>query len=218
MRILMLFFGSSVRSLFRAVIATALFVPMAYGIPIDLTGATPTVTGPTTLHIDGIAAFGSIYWADFEWNQTKNQFDPTDYGEMAGPVFDEFDYGEDQTSHNFQKYGECSIGSYSCDTASQRIGSCDYAGSWVQITVAVAPNTNSVTLTYRIPWANTGSALYVDGVMKATLYGSNCNWQETVLTGMSPYTADGELDLKIVDELTGCSGDIQITYMEIYSE
>ena len=62
-----------------------LFGSQASAVPIDLTGATPTVTGPTTLHIEGIAAQGSTYWADFEWNAQTNKFDPTVYGEQPSP-------------------------------------------------------------------------------------------------------------------------------------
>ena len=55
----------------------------AAGVPIDLTGATPTVTGPTTLYIDGIAALGSTYWADFQWNDSNNVFQVSAYGEES---------------------------------------------------------------------------------------------------------------------------------------
>lgn len=37
----------------------------ADAVPIDLTDATPSVTGSTTLHIDGISTLGATYWADF---------------------------------------------------------------------------------------------------------------------------------------------------------
>ena len=51
------------------------------GVPIDLTDATPTVTGSTSIRIDGIATLGSSYWADFKWNDRTNKFDVTAYGE-----------------------------------------------------------------------------------------------------------------------------------------
>ena len=51
------------------------------GVPIDLTDSTPTVTGESTLHIDGILTLGATYWADFEWNDRTNKFDVTAYGE-----------------------------------------------------------------------------------------------------------------------------------------
>ena len=51
------------------------------GVPIDLTDATPTVTGATTLHIAGISTLGANYWADFKWNEKTNKFDVSAYGE-----------------------------------------------------------------------------------------------------------------------------------------
>ena len=63
--------------------AVLLAAPASYGVPIDLTDATPTVTGATTLHIEGISTLGSSYWADFEWNETTIKFDLSDYGEMV---------------------------------------------------------------------------------------------------------------------------------------
>ena len=53
-------------------------------VPIDLTDATPSVTGATTLHIEGIATLGSSYWADFEWNEKINVFQVSAYGEEGG--------------------------------------------------------------------------------------------------------------------------------------
>lgn len=48
---------------FRAiysVVATVLWpVSTSQAVPIDLTNATPTVTGETTLHMDGITTLGS---------------------------------------------------------------------------------------------------------------------------------------------------------------
>ena len=58
--------------------------PAAQGVPIDLTAATPTVTGPTSLHTEGIATLGSSYWADFEWNEATNKFDVSGYGAEEG--------------------------------------------------------------------------------------------------------------------------------------
>ncbi len=52
-------------------------------VPIDLTDATPSVSGATTLHIDGISTLGSSYWADFQWNARTNKFDVLAYGEES---------------------------------------------------------------------------------------------------------------------------------------
>ena len=58
---------------------------LAQAVPIDLMDATPTVVGPTTLHIGGIATLGSSYWADFEWNETSNIFQVSAYEEEEPP-------------------------------------------------------------------------------------------------------------------------------------
>jgi hypothetical protein len=139
---------------------------------------------------------------------------------------DEFDYWEDQTTHSYVSSGSCSLGSISCDTNSLGIGNCDFDSS-ARITVSVMPDTDTVKLRYRIPWSGfvgsgppSGATLYVDGVNQGSIVSSPfsaCVWQEKILTGMSAHTADGQLDIKIVDEINGCDGDIQITYLEVYS-
>lgn len=55
-------------------------VSASQGVSIDLTDATPTVTGAETLHIDGISTMGSNYWVDFQWNERTNKFDVSGYG------------------------------------------------------------------------------------------------------------------------------------------
>ena len=60
-------------------------VSFAQAVPIDLTDATPSVSGATTLHIEGIATLGSSYWADFEWNENRNVFQLSAYGEEEEP-------------------------------------------------------------------------------------------------------------------------------------
>ncbi len=54
----------------------------AYAVPIDISNATVTITGPTTFTMNHIAAFGGSYWCDFVWNETR--FDVVDYGEETG--------------------------------------------------------------------------------------------------------------------------------------
>lgn len=56
----------------------------AHGVPIDLTESTPSITGATSLHIDGISTLGSSYWADFEWNGENNKFEVVSYGVEGG--------------------------------------------------------------------------------------------------------------------------------------
>jgi len=60
---------------------TVLIATAAEAVPIDLSDATVTITGPTTLRLDGVATMGSIYWADLEWSDAHNVFVPADYGQ-----------------------------------------------------------------------------------------------------------------------------------------
>ena len=67
---------------FSSMVATALFAASAsHGVPIDLSDATPSVTGPTTLHFDGVSTMASIYWGDVEWNENTNKFEVYAHGE-----------------------------------------------------------------------------------------------------------------------------------------
>ncbi len=69
---------------YAAVLAASLLFPsVSMGVAIDLTDATPSVTGPTTLHLAGIATLGSNYRADFQWNARTNKFDVSNYEEMG---------------------------------------------------------------------------------------------------------------------------------------
>ena len=65
----------------RTAATLLIFGGPASAVPIDLTDATPSITGATTLHIDGISTLGANYWADFKWNDKTNKFDVTAYGE-----------------------------------------------------------------------------------------------------------------------------------------
>ena len=75
--------GSAKRGFIVAILLT--MASTSKGVPIDLTNSTPTVTGATTLHIEGIATLGSSYWADFKWNAGTNKFDVSSYGEEGEP-------------------------------------------------------------------------------------------------------------------------------------
>ena len=68
-----------------AVASVFLAASASQAVPIDLTDATPTVTGVTTLHIAGIATLGASYWADFAWKEKTNVFQVSAYGEGETP-------------------------------------------------------------------------------------------------------------------------------------
>jgi hypothetical protein len=147
----------------------------------------------------------AVHWAD-TWSQT-----------------DEFDYWEDQESHGFKAGGSWFQGAYNCTTEALRLGNCD-EGAYAAIVAAVTPDSDKVKLRFRISWSGssavagpTGTSVYVDDVYQGTIAGYDCIWDEIILDGMAPYTADGEIQVVLVDEKEGCDGDIQVTYLEVYS-
>lgn len=162
----------------------------------------------------------------FGWKTTDSEHSWNDAAVAWKDIFvktDEFDFWEDQASHSYAVKGSTSQGAYDCSSDySLRLGNCD-RDSYVNITVSVSPGTDQVKLRYKIPHAGyvgrstaTGATLYVDGIARGNLVDDGCNWQELVLS-MGKETADGQLEIKIADEVDGCDGDIQITYMEVYS-
>lgn len=135
----------------------------------------------------------------------------------ATEVRDTFDFGEDTSSHDYQESGDCTAGVYRCDTDSRRIGVCGDGESWAQFTAEVKPGSDDVTISSRVPWSSGPGALIVDGQRRGSLTSDGCEWIDVELSGMSGDTADGELDIRIVDESSGCTGDLQISYMEVVS-
>ena len=156
----------------------------------------------------------------FGWKTTYPRGEMNDRAVMlkaSSGLTDEFDYGEDTTTHSYTTTGYCDTGAYSCDTNSLRIGNCSSDTGSAQITVDVMSGCDQVKLRYKVRWG-ANATLTVDGVDKGTISGSTCNWQEKLLTNMSAHTGDGQLDIKIADEIPNdCDGDIQITYLEVYS-
>ncbi|AQQ70404.1 hypothetical protein SMSP2_00752 [Limihaloglobus sulfuriphilus] len=136
---------------------------------------------------------------------------------------DEFDYWEDQETHSFKVDGSWFKGAYNCATESIRLGNCDQ-GTYASIVAAVTPGTDKVMLRFRIPWSGSsagagpsGTSVYVDDVYQGSISGYDCIWDEIILEGMAPYTEDGEIQVLLMDEKEGCDGDIQVTYLEVYS-
>ena len=74
----------------RAVAAAVLFASPADAVPIDLTGSTPSVTGPTSLNFVGVKAMESTYCMDLEWDAGRNRFEVTDYEDESGKATDLF--------------------------------------------------------------------------------------------------------------------------------
>lgn len=157
----------------------------------------------------------------FGWHSTDYKHGWNDKAVAWKDTFvltDEFDYGEDRSSHSYKDGGAVSPGDYNCQTESLRLGNRD-AGAFAKLVADVIPNTDEVKLQFRVPWSGTsGAALYVDGDYKGQVVGHDCSWQEILLTNMSADTADGKLEIELVDEIyNGYDGNIQVTYMQVLS-
>lgn len=53
----------------------------AAAVPIDLSGATPSIVDSETMRIDQIETLGSSYWAEFGWSKSQNNFGVNRYGQ-----------------------------------------------------------------------------------------------------------------------------------------
>lgn len=83
-------------------------VHTAKGVPIDMSGATMTVTGANSFQVEYVMAGGSPYIANFAWDPGKNIFYMVDYSVMPDNYYV-------VGSWNLSSYAACSV----------------YEGSWV---------------------------------------------------------------------------------------
>ena len=67
---------------FLAGLGVVLAPSPSVGVPIDLSDNAARVIGPTRLELQGVAANGHEFWARFDWNEGRNSFDVTAFGEM----------------------------------------------------------------------------------------------------------------------------------------
>ena len=58
----------------------------ASAVPVDWIGSSPSISGPTSLHIDDISIVGSSDGADFDWKDSAHGFQvPADGEESSTP-------------------------------------------------------------------------------------------------------------------------------------
>lgn len=128
---------------------------------------------------------------------------------------DEFDFWEDQTTHNFTEINT-RLGAYVCDTDSTlRISDGE-----ATIELAVTPNSDTIKIEYYMPWINSeGPYLEIDGESYGQPGGATCGNIGTIMI-YDPehrYTYDGIIHFKLYDEQTGNTGDGQISHLWVYS-
>jgi hypothetical protein len=133
---------------------------------------------------------------------------------------DEFDFWEDQSTHDYITDGATSNGAYNCSgDLTLRVGSCSSASvSSVSITLDVTPNCDSIKFEFLMPWGYT-PGISIDGVKQAayTIIPS-CNYVDVIITNANSFSADGIITLLLEDTIpSSCSGDFQIARMKVYS-
>jgi hypothetical protein len=136
---------------------------------------------------------------------------------------DSLNFGEDSTSHSYAKYGNVTVGTYSCGTnKSIRIGNGTGADS-VVFNLAVTPGTDSVKLEIVMPWhgGTQNPKIWVENFRNDTvpyMGVGNCTPVFIKMGGLSSRTNDGLIKVKLMDTLSGFSMDGQFTYIKVYSK
>ena len=72
--------------------ATATGGNIAPAVAIDLSAASCTVTGATTLKLNSVQGLGDSYWVDLNWNTNTNKFDVIGYGLDNNPACGGWEY------------------------------------------------------------------------------------------------------------------------------
>ena len=138
---------------------------------------------------------------------------------------DAFDFGEDRISHNYIEVGSnISIGAYTCLTGQDstiRIGNASI-GDTVKLKVAVNVGADSVVLAFIQPWhggANAPQVVADNNAVGNVPYTSlgNCSYGNLYLTNQSANTADGFLNLMIINGAASFDQDGQIAFLNVYS-
>ncbi len=150
---------------------------------------------------------------------------------------DSIDLGEDRSSHNYQEFGATiKIGTYSCDgDLSISIGANDQFDAIV-FYMKVIPNTDRIMVQWNYSWFNAGSnkdlftKIKIENEFEESLYspGQNavggdpisCSLDSHKLefSGLSEYTADSLIRVKIFDPYPSFSGNSSICKFIVYSD
>lgn len=143
----------------------------------------------------------------------KAQFNPTD----------SLNFGEDSTTHGYTKFGNVTVGSYTCGSdKSIRVGNSTSADSIV-FNLAVTPNTDSIKIELVMPWHGGVQLpkIWIENLRNDTVpYAGNGNCIPVFIKmgGLSSKTNDGFIKVKLMDTLPGFNMDGQFTYIKVYSK
>ena len=131
---------------------------------------------------------------------------------------DEFDFWEDQSSHNYSVSGITFQGAYVCSgDNSLRVSNCSVGFGSVTIDVAVNPLCDTIQLDFLVAWGGITS-VYADAMNVGLIPDTtNCMYTSILIPNASSISADGFVTLNVTDTILGCTGDIQLSRVKVYS-
>ena len=151
---------------------------------------------------------------------------------------DFIDLGEDQSSHSYMAYNPnggntVQVGAYDCDgNLGINIGG-DNIHDSITFYFDVTPNVDMVRIHWVLNWFNNTdgiTTIVVENNFESELYGNgaaligsdplNCDKSTHFLdfTGLSNYTADGQIKIKVYDPGVSWGGNCTISWMEVLSD
>jgi hypothetical protein len=133
---------------------------------------------------------------------------------------DEFDFWEDQITHNYSVAGVTHQGAYICTgDYALRIGDCGVGTGSVTIDVAVNPLCDTIQLDFLVAWVNPSPTVYADTIYLGLIPNiPSCNYMSILIPGASTISADGFVTLTVADTIgSSCTGDVQLSRVKVYS-
>jgi hypothetical protein len=131
---------------------------------------------------------------------------------------DMFDFWEDQSTHNYLVSGITFQGAYVCSgDNSLRLSNCSAGSGTVSIQVAVTPLCDTIQLDFLNAWGGP-APVYADAMYAGLIPDTtNCSYISIMIPNASVVSADGFVTLNITDTIFGCSGDLQLSRVNVYS-
>lgn len=136
------------------------------------------------------------------------------HGKAQFIATDSLDLGEDSVTHNYTRFGNVTVGNYSCGTdKSIRVG-LGTSGDSITFNLAVTPNTDSIKIEVVMPWhgGTLNPKMWIENHFNDTIpyLGINsCTATVIKKGGLLSYTGDGSIKVKIMDTLSGFNMDGQ---------
>jgi hypothetical protein len=147
---------------------------------------------------------------------------------------DNFNFWEDQSSHNYKIDGVTFKGGYYCSGSKRinsvyddttgadmtlRLSNCAHGDGSVSLDMAVNPGADSIKLVVQESTGSSSFFVKIDGIdFGHYKLGFACEETELFFEGLSDVTADGVVNIELLEGVPeSCDGDPQMTYLNIYS-